>query len=272
VDGAFLERLVGSWPATTVSVGVTDAAGTLAAAGPRDRPFPLASVTKLLVSLALWVAVEEETLGLDDPAGPPGSTVRHLLAHASGLAPDERRPLAPPGTRRIYSNAGFEVLGDELERSGGLDVATYLDEAVLGPLGCRATTLTGSPAHGAHGCVDDLLRIGRELLTPTLIDPATLRDATSAQFPELAGVLPGFGRQDPNPWGLGVELRGMKSPHWTGAANSPATFGHFGRTGTFLWVDPVAGLAVAVLTDREVGPWVTTAWPALSDAVLATRR
>jgi CubicO group peptidase (beta-lactamase class C family) len=272
VDGALLERLTRSWPVTAVAVGVTDAGGTLAATGPQDRPFPLASVTKVLVSMAIWVAVEEETLGLDDPAGPPGSTVRHLLAHASGLAPDEARPLARPGTGRIYSNAGFEVLGAELERRGGLDTATYLDEAVLAPLGCRATTLAGSPAHGAHGCVDDLLRIGRELLSPTLIDASTLREATSPQFPTLAGVLPGFGRHDPNPWGLGVELRGAKAPHWTGTGNSPATFGHFGRSGTFLWVDPEAGLAVAVLTDREFGTWATTAWPTLSDAVLAAGR
>jgi CubicO group peptidase (beta-lactamase class C family) len=84
-------------------------------------------------------------------------------------------------------------------------------------------------------------------------------------------VLPGFGRQDPNDWGLGFELRDHKSPHWTGARNSPSTFGHFGQTGTFLWVDPEAGdggLALAVLTDRDFGDWAKTAWPALSDAVV----
>ena len=58
------------------------------------------------------------------------------------------------------------------------------------------------------------------------------------QFPGLVGVLPGFGRMDPNDWGLGFELRDAKSPHWTGARNSPRTFGHFGGSGTFLWVDP----------------------------------
>ncbi len=54
-----------------------------------------------------------------------------------------------------------------------------------------------------------------------------------------------------------------------GRRNSPATFGHFGRSGTFLWVDPVAGLGVGCLTDRPFGAWAGEAWPALSDAVLA---
>ena len=66
------------------------------------------------------------------------------------------------------------------------------------------------------------------------------------------GVLPGFGRMEPNDWGLGLELRDGKHPHWTGAHNSPGTFGHFGRSGTFLWVDPERRLALGVLTERAV--------------------
>jgi CubicO group peptidase (beta-lactamase class C family) len=85
-------------------------------------------------------------------------------------------------------------------------------------------------------------------------------------------VLPGFGRQEPNPWGLGPEVRGAKSPHWTGSANSVRTFGHFGRAGTFCWLDPDAGITLVVLTDREFGDWAKSAWPELSDAVLAAGR
>jgi CubicO group peptidase (beta-lactamase class C family) len=81
-------------------------------------------------------------------------------------------------------------------------------------------------------------------------------------------VLPGFGRQEPNDWGLGFELRDSKSPHWTGSRNSSATFGHFGRSGTFLWVDPAAGVALACLTDLPFGDWASDAWPRLADAVL----
>ncbi len=88
------------------------------------------------------------------------------------------------------------------------------------------------------------------------------------QFPGLDGVLPGFGVQRPNDWGLGFELRDGKSPHWTGSANSARTFGHFGQSGTFLWVDPAADLALVVLTDRDFGDWTYPLWPAVSDGVL----
>jgi CubicO group peptidase (beta-lactamase class C family) len=72
-----------------------------------------------------------------------------------------------------------------------------------------------------------------------------------------------------NDWGLAFELRDHKSPHWTGTLVSPRTFGHFGASGTFIWVDPDAGVACAVLTDREFGDWAKDAWPVFSDAVLA---
>jgi len=81
-------------------------------------------------------------------------------------------------------------------------------------------------------------------------------------------VLPDFGRFDPNDWGLAFELRDDKSPHWTGVRNSPRTFGHFGGSGTFLWVDPEAGVALGVLTNLDFGAWAKEAWPRLSDAVL----
>ncbi len=85
-------------------------------------------------------------------------------------------------------------------------------------------------------------------------------------------MLPGYGAQDPNDWGLGFEIRGHKSPHWTGSANSPATFGHFGQSGTMLWIDPEARLGLVALADRDFGEWAAQGWPALSDAVLAEYR
>jgi CubicO group peptidase (beta-lactamase class C family) len=109
------------------------------------------------------------------------------------------------------------------------------------------------------------------LLAPSLVAAETLAEATSVQFPGLIGVLPGFRRQEPNDWGLGFELRDGKSPHWTGTRNSPQTFGHFGRSGTFVWVDPEAEVALCCLTDLDFGDWAKTAWPALSDDVLAER-
>ena len=128
--------------------------------------------------------------------------------------------------------------------------------------------LRGSPAADLHGSLDDLVLLARELQRPALVAPETLAEATSVQFPGLAGVLPDFGRMDPNDWGLGFELRDDKSPHWTGSRNSPRTFGHFGGSGTFLWVDPAAGLALGVLTNLDFGDWAKEAWPRLSDDVL----
>jgi CubicO group peptidase (beta-lactamase class C family) len=144
----------------------------------------------------------------------------------------------------------------------------YLAEAVLEPLG-MAAELRGSPAADLHGSLDDLLAFASELLAPRLVASETLAEATSVQFPGLAGVLPDLGRFDPNDWGLGFELKDGKAPHWSGTRTSPQTFGHFGGSGTFLWVDPDAGVALCCLTDREFGDWAMEAWPKLSDAVLA---
>jgi len=198
--------------------------------------------------------------------------VAHLLAHASGLAPDRREAVAPPATRRIYSNAGYELLGELLGRRAGMPVWDYVREAVFVPLGMRSVRVApgASPAHGVEGTLPDLLALGAELLVPRIVAPATLAAATTVAFGHLAGVLPGFGRQDPNDWGLGPEIRGAKHPHWTGTRNSPSTFGHFGRSGSFLWVDPVAGVACAGLCTQDFGAWAADAWPALADAVLTT--
>jgi CubicO group peptidase (beta-lactamase class C family) len=249
---------------------VVDATGTvLGTHGRQDDVYPLASVTKLLTAYATLVAVEEGALDWDQPAGPPDSTVRHLIAHASGLAFDRHRSMAPPGQRRLYSNAGFEELADTVQGSCGIPFADYLADAVLRPLGMAATRLAGSPAAGGESTVADLTAFAAELQAPKLIDPATLAEATTVAFPGLTGVLPGLGYQRPNDWGLGFELRDHKDPHWTGAHNSPATFGHFGRSGTFLWVDPVAKIATVTLTDRDFGDWAKTAWPPFADAILA---
>ncbi len=235
--------------------------------GDLDHMFPWASVTKLLTGLTLLVALEEGTVDLDEPAGPPGATLRHLLAHASGLPVDGSEPIAEPGRRRIYSNTGIELAAGLLGARAEMSFADYFAHAVVEPLGLRGR-LGGSPAHGYRGPLEDLLALGRELLAPTLIAGETLAEAAAVQFPGLSGVLPGLGRMEPNDWGLTFEIRDDKSPHWTGSKNSPATFGHFGASGTFLWVDPDAGLACGVLTGLPFGDWAKEAWPALSDAVL----
>jgi CubicO group peptidase (beta-lactamase class C family) len=263
-----LTPLVGAWPVDTVAAGVTAPEGTLGLAGDPKWVTRIASVGKLLVGLTALVAVEEGTLALDEPAGPEGSTVRHLLAHASGLAFDGDASIAPPGHRRIYSNTGIERFADHLAARAGMPFEDYLRLGVLEPLGMAHTELRGSPAQAVWSTVSDLLAFSRELLGPTLVSEATLAEATRPHFPDLAGVLPDLGSFDPNPWGLTFEIRDAKEPHWTGHRNSPATFGHFGGSGAFLWVDPEARLATVALTDRDFGPWALEAWPTFSDAVL----
>jgi CubicO group peptidase (beta-lactamase class C family) len=259
---------VDQWPVEHVAVAVVDAGGVSNAREPQERSFALASVTKILTALTALVALEEGIIALEDEAGPPGATVAHLLAHASGLGLDGAR-LAAPGRRRIYSNTGIELVAQLVADRAGMPFATYAAEGVFAPLGMSATAIKGSPAWMAKSTAADLAAFARELLAPTLVSEKTLAGATTVAFPGLAGVMPGFGRQEPNDWGLGFELRDHKSPHWTGTTNSPATFGHFGRSGCFLWADPEASVALVVLTDREFGDWAKEAWPALSDAVLA---
>jgi len=255
----------------TSAAGVVCDGEVVATRGPRDQLLRWASVTKLVTALAALVAAEEGVIDLDEPAGPEGSTVRHLLAHASGLPFEPGGPVGRPGQRRVYSNVGFETLADHLAARAEMPFRDYLQAGVLDPLGLQAE-LRGSPAADLHGSLDDLLLLARELQRPTLVAPETLAEAATVQFPGLAGVLPDFGRMDPNDWGLGFELRNDKVPHWTGSHNSPRTFGHFGGSGTFVWIDPVAGVALGVLTDRDFGDWAKDAWPRLSDAVLAEER
>ena len=260
------------WPVGHVAAAVIGPHGVLASHGDAERPFYLASVTKPLAARAVQVAVEEGALELDTPAGPPGATVRHLLAHASGLSFDSDRVLARPGTRRVYSNHGFAVLAKAVQQASGIEFGRYLTEAVFEPLGMSASRLDGGAAAAGFGVtstVADLAAFAGDLLAPVTVSPQLHAEATQVQFPGLDGVLPGYGRQRPNDWGLGFEIRDGKSPHWTGAANSVQTYGHFGQSGTLIWADPVIERVVVVLSDRDFGDWVMSRWPALADAVVA---
>jgi CubicO group peptidase (beta-lactamase class C family) len=259
---------VASWPAIA-AVGVASSGGVMEAVGPADQPFAWASVTKLLTALAALDGVQRGLLDLDEPAGPPGSTIRHLLAHASGLAFDSDAILAQPGRRRVYSNRGIEIVAEILAARSGQPFERLLADEICLPLGMAGTRLEGSPAWGAVGPLSDLMNLAVELASPSLIDEDLLARATQTVFPGLSGVLPGFGRQENCDWGLGFEIRDRKAPHWTGSNNSPRTFGHFGRSGSFLWVDPDAGLACVCLADRDFDDWAKQAWPKLSDDLLA---
>lgn len=260
-------RQIDGWDVPFAAAGVTRAEATVATCGDTVHVVRLASVSKPVSALATLVAAEEGIIDLDEPAGPPGSTVRHLLAHASGLPFHGAVPIAPPGRRRIYSNEGFGVLGEHVASKAEMHFADYVRGAVCEPLALDLDP-EGHPGADMRACLEDILALGRELLEPTLVAPETHAEMVAVQFPGLDGVLPGFGRFSPMDWGLGVELKTTKEGHWTGSLTSPATFGHFGGSGTFLWIDPTIGIACACLTTRDFGEWAKTAWPTLADAVV----
>jgi CubicO group peptidase (beta-lactamase class C family) len=263
---------IDGWGADHAAAAVVGPSGVVAMHGDPDHRFRWASPTKLVTGLAVLCATEDGRIDLDEPAGPPGATVRHLLAHASGLPFEGDAVLARPGTRRIYSNPGFDRLGALLADRDGRPVGDALRVRVLEPLGLTGTELVDRPSQGLQGPLPDLAALATELLRPTLIGGDTHALATAVAFPGLKGVLPGVGTFDPLDWGLAFELRDGKDPHWTGTGNSPGTFGHFGGAGTFIWVDPDLDRALVCLTDRAYDAWALDAWPSLSDAVIAAIR
>jgi CubicO group peptidase (beta-lactamase class C family) len=272
---AALRGLTERWPVDHVSVAVLHRGVEQLRWGDPRRVYRLASLSKPMAAWAALVAVEEGIVTLDGPLrhvdAPPGCTLRHLLAHAGGFGFDGPDPIAGPATRRIYSNTGFDRAALEVERAAAMPFADYLALAVFEPLGMTGAELRGSAAHGVWANVDDVGRFVGELLRPRLLAAATAEDAGRPQWPELAGIVPGVGRFAPCPWGLGLEIVGNKSPHWTGRHNSPRTVGHFGGAGTMMWADPVADVGLVALTDRPFDDWSETAlvrWPELSDAVL----
>jgi CubicO group peptidase (beta-lactamase class C family) len=244
--------------------------------------FEVASVTKLMTSLAALAAVGSGRIDLDQPvpqARDAGAaeevTLRHLLAHAGGFPFEPPGRPRPPEQRRIYSNLGFRLLADAVADAAGTTFASWLSTSVLDPLGMSSTRLVhrrdidGDPAAGAASTLDDLVRLARCLLDQgaPVAGPELFAEAVTVQFPGLAGLVPGVGRFDPCDWGLGFELKDGKRPHWMGDRRSPSAFGHFGASGCFLWVDPDAGLAAAAVSDREFADdkWGMATWPAWSD-------
>ena len=272
------------WPVGRAGVAVVSPSGVetafLGGVGGGDQ-FRVASVTKLLTAMAALAAVGSGRIDLDQPVAEAGEgvTLRHLLAHAGGF------PFEPPGRarlpeqRRIYSNVGFRVLAEAVADAVGMTFGSWLSTSVLDPLEMSATWIgrrrevDGDPAAGAVSTLDDLVRLAGCLLDrgAPVVGPDLFAEATTVQFPGLAGLVPGVGRFDPCDWGLGFELHDGKRPHWMGDRRSPSAFGHFGASGCFLWVDPDAAVAAAAVTDRSFDDdkWAMATWPAWSDRLPA---
>src|SRR5690606_23170238 len=170
--------------------------------GDPTRVFDLASVSKPLAALGALIAVDRGLIDLDEPAGPEGATVRHLLAHTAGYAFDGDEIVGAVGARRIYSNTGFEVLAAHLEDATGYDYADLMEPTGIPGPGPGGLGVRGPPARRHRRPPRQLPAGGRRAPRPTLIPEELWREATSVQFPGLSGILPGYGRQKPNDWGL----------------------------------------------------------------------
>lgn len=263
--------LLESWPVQNVSAAVRAADGSVRRFGDTTRQYELASITKVLSAAAVHLAVEEGSLALESEVGvldhndtPRGATLADALGHGGGFAPDGA-VLDDPGKKRIYSNGGYELLARAVAQATEMPFDEYLRLGVFEPLTMASSVLAGSAAYAGRSTVDDLVSFLQGL--PQLLAPPTIAAMTTPYLPELDGVLPGYGRQSPNLWGLGPEIRGNKNPHWTGATNSERTWGHFGQAGTFMWVDPECDVSVVVLTDQPFGKWALPLWPIFSDSI-----
>ena len=221
-----------------------------------------ASVSKLAVALAVGVEFDWELHTPDEIVGPQEATLAHLLSHSSGLGLEEGDPVVPIATKRVYSNYGIDlavgaIVGDDMP-------ATWLANRIFRPFGMTRTALMDRPASGVYGSTNDLATMAAAWLRPDGIAHETRDTLVTPYLGDLAGIVPGFGRFTPCPWGLGVEVRGAKD-HWMGDW-PPSSFGHFGQSGALCLVNVDEGIAAVATSTVDFGPWAAALWPAWTSA------
>ncbi len=269
--------------------------------------FDLASVTKVIATTALAMLLYESGwLDLDTPVagilpqfgrGDPRRrevTMRMLLAHSSGLPAYERlyekvttreelvnaalgaQLVADPGTRADYSDIGFIVLGEALERLADEPFAQVCRREIFGRLGMMHTMFNPAPElRGEIPPTEDDRRFRHRVIQGEVHDENAwvmggisghaglfgnaydvllfahammrgghplVRRETLELFTRPDAEVPGSSR------GLGWDT--PSAPSQSGAHFSPRSFGHLGFTGTSLWIDPERELATVLLTNR----------------------
>lgn len=241
--------------------------------GDQDKVYPWMSVTKLVTSRTILGAVENGVLDLEQSleqlpgvSEPRPVSVADLLAHRAGLDHEKREFTRDPHSRRVYSNSGYEILGDLLSERSGVPFATWVVEMVFSPLGIKRE-LRGSPAWGMHGSLRELLAFAFEAACPRFLSPKLFSAWSGSDGMQLPGVVPGYGFYRDNAWGLGCEVRAAKDPHWTLPGSSAQTYGHFGQSGSFLWIDPASRLGAVFLGQEAFGALHKQLWPKLNCAL-----
>lgn len=231
--------------------------------GDLDAVRPWASVSKMAVSLAFGVESDWGTHSFAESLGPRGATLANLLSHSSGLGLEEGDPTVDVAAKRVYSNCAFDHAVDAIV--GESTAATWLDNRLFRPFGMTATHLEGRPSSGVVGSTNDMARLAVAWLRPDGIARTTRNQMITPFLPLLDGIVPGFGRFSPCPWGLGPEVRGDKR-HWMGDW-PPASFGHFGQSGTMMLLNADERLGLVATSTEPFGPWAVKLWPEWTSAM-----
>ncbi len=278
--------------ATALAVLRLAAEGTIALDDPLAVHLPQAAASVEGVTLRSLLC---HSSGLPDDVAAqlapyaPGLTWRQL-----GQACLATPLLRSPGSRVTYSNVGYGLLALLVEARTGQPFAAALADLVLEPLGVEGYLGVEPPRApaavagklGEHagtalepfnspfwrslampwaGLVTNVagaLALVRAFAgVPAAFLPAALRRAAvSSQTGDLPGGFTGFQEWPLCPWGLGVELRGGKTPHMVAPTLSPVSFGHSGYSGCLAWADPAAGGGTGAAWALLGGPRVFSGW------------
>jgi CubicO group peptidase (beta-lactamase class C family) len=226
-------------------------------AGDLDEVRPWASISKMAVALAFGMEVDWDEHQFTQNFGPRGATLANLLSHSSGLGLEEGDPLVPIATKRVYSNVGIDhAVSVALE---GQEPGEWLDKRIFSPFGMDSTKLAGRPCADVVGSTQDLATLGVAWLRPDGVTKETRDRQIKPYLPDLAGIVPGFGRFTPCPWGLGPEVRGDKQ-HWMGDWPSNS-FGHFGQSGSMMLLNAQEQIGLVATSTHVFGAWAVKLWP-----------
>ena len=167
------------------------------------------------------------------------------------------------GVKRLYSNYGIDLAVESILGENTAD--NWLQQRVFRPFGMTSTSLDGKPSHGVSGSTNDLATLAVAWLRPDAISKATRDLLITPYAPQLDGIVPGFGRFSPCPWGLGPEIRGEKH-HWMGDWPA-ASFGHFGQSGAMILLNADEQIGLVATSSEPFGGWAIELWPAWTSAM-----
>ena len=254
-----------SWPGSLAYVVLRLRGGVVErvdARGELDEARAWASVSKMAVAMAMGVEVDWDMHEFTESVGPRGASIANLLSHSSGLGLEEGDPVAPVATKRVYSNYGVDYAVSAIV--GENTAANWLEQRVFRPLGMGSTVLVDRPSSGVEGSTNDLASLAVAWLRPDGLARETRDQIITPYLPQLDGIVPGFGRFTPCPWGLGPEVRGDKE-HWMGDW-PPTSFGHFGQSGALMLLNANEGVGVVATSTAPFGPWAVKLWPEWTSA------